>query len=242
MALELNNSFEGGSDGTTLTAGNSGGLSGDPFNAVSIGAGGILRFETARAMHGDLSLFVSEPASAVAIYGAWTFGAQSELWARLYLNLDVASSGSYARGLFRFFAGGSERSGLRIKNTRALNVNNHVGTESADTTTLIPLDTWVRIECHATAETGTNNGAIEANLYLNPNSTVADETISLTGLDFGTSASFDEVRVGLLSGADCDIYIDGIQVNNVGYPGPIPGPRRRLVVPPTQAVHRASRW
>src|SRR5436190_10712109 len=51
----LENTAEGGSNGTTVTVGNSGGASGDPFDIVSIGGSSAIVFDNAHVHDGSLA-------------------------------------------------------------------------------------------------------------------------------------------------------------------------------------------
>lgn len=62
----VDNTAEGGSNGTTVTTGNSGGASGTAFSAVTIGAGNTLTFSNATVLFGTMSyLFVVGTAANV---------------------------------------------------------------------------------------------------------------------------------------------------------------------------------
>ena len=78
--LPANNSFEGGSDETTITTGNSGGASGSAFDVVTIGAGNGLVYDSAQA-RGTLSGRVdlgNNPGTA-CLYG-WTWTETTAAW------------------------------------------------------------------------------------------------------------------------------------------------------------------
>jgi hypothetical protein len=47
------NTFEGGTDAVTITTGNSGGASGQPWDSVIIDAGATAAFSTTRASQGN---------------------------------------------------------------------------------------------------------------------------------------------------------------------------------------------
>src|SRR5215218_2907628 len=80
------NTLEGGSNGTTITAGNSGGTSGDAFDSVVIATNDSLVFDNAHAKE-TLALKAATGASSTGTYAAWTttIGTQTTFWGRMYL-------------------------------------------------------------------------------------------------------------------------------------------------------------
>lgn len=231
--MELNNAAEGGTLGATVTTANSGGASGDPWDAT-VGTPTIT-FDNAQAL-GTLSYKVVAAASAQQV--AWTstsHGTQSETWGRLYLWSQAAPSG--VTGIVRFVVGGSQAARLRYESTGLLTLSDAGNSAEFSTAAAIPTGQWVRIEWHIQF---VNTGAtVELRTYNAADSTTPTENLSTTATGIGVNC--DRVEFGSFNSATWTGWMDGIQVNNTGWPGPITDRARRLIVPPP-AVVRASRW
>jgi hypothetical protein len=68
----LTNNFEGGSNGSTITTGNSGGASGNAWDTITIGTSAVDVYDNSQAAHGSLSCKLSTAATSVSVYNAWT--------------------------------------------------------------------------------------------------------------------------------------------------------------------------
>src|SRR5436190_21171956 len=81
----LSNSAEGGTNGTAVTTGNSGGGSGDAFN-TSTGVNGTRVFDNTQSAHGSLSYKLINAVNTTNIL-AWTgiSLAGTEVWWRVYV-------------------------------------------------------------------------------------------------------------------------------------------------------------
>src|SRR5215471_1655591 len=91
MALPLLNGCESGGtaggDETTVTAANSGDPAGNAFDDVTIGASGVLKYDTARSAHGTYSIRCEQPGTATTTRMRWStsLGTVTELWGRCYI-------------------------------------------------------------------------------------------------------------------------------------------------------------
>lgn len=191
-AALLENGFEGGSNGSTLTAANSGGLSGNALNTVSC-ATGTARYSTASAAHGGVSALLS-PTTAPCLFG-WTGSSiptAAEGYGRAELNFSANPSGTIA--LLKYLGPGSVRDmQVNLSKTGKLSIVDASGVTKATFATSIPIGQWVRLEWHAVAG---STGSVELRMYL-ADATTPIESHVASGLNVGTSIS--ALQVGALS-------------------------------------------
>lgn len=190
--MVLHNDFEGGSDETTITTGNSGGASGDAFTLVNIGSGNALKYDTAHAAHGLLSarLDLGTSSGTPDQFGWVTFANQTEVWGYAYIYLTSIFSLPTAMRLIGFVNSSSVGIGrINLGNDRTIQVDDKNFAHTANTVGVVPLNTWTRIayRCKASATVG----EIEARIYLGDNSTpITDGTVQTTaGADTGTEVA-----------------------------------------------------
>ena len=170
------NTFDGGTNGVTISTANSGGSSGNAFNSIA----GSPQFTNAQAYGSGLAAF--NPSSGVDTHMDWSSVAQAGdvFCVRLYMYLVSATSGSQ-----RVFVALGPSSGvisaLWLFNDRILRL--YLGfstTLAAQLTTPVPTGQWVRVELRYTIN-GSGNGTGEVWLYTDPNSsTHTDYAISST--------------------------------------------------------------
>jgi len=77
----LVNSFEGGTNGVTVSAANSGGGSGNAFDSVTIGTGASIIYDTTQTQ-GALAAKVATGASVSTVFATWStaMGTQTTVW------------------------------------------------------------------------------------------------------------------------------------------------------------------
>lgn len=167
-APPLTNTFDGGSDGVTLTqaiTGNTGGASGDFFNSVSIGAGVTMQFSrtVTRALR-QYSMKVVQANPGVASAAKWTgLGSiTTDVWTRQYFNVSTVSvanlmlayvtASSASVGYFGFNAtahvigmdgAGSTISGLTSTATLSINTWYRLETRCVPSTTAGQMEWWL---------------------------------------------------------------------------------------------------
>lgn len=168
------NSFDGGSNGVTITTGNSGGASGDAYNAIT----GSPQYTNAQAYSG---LAAFNPTSGADCHLDWTGVTQpgDVVCARFYMRLVSATSGS--QRTFVMLGPGGVVSALWLFTDRTLRLYLGFSTSVAcQLTTPVPTGQWVRVEVRYTINVS-GNGTAELWLYTNPaSSTHTDYAISST--------------------------------------------------------------
>lgn len=223
------NSLEGGTDGTTITTGNSGGASGTAFDVVTIGTSSTLTFDAAQASRGLLSAkYVTPAATPAATYTGWTTAIGTltvDCYFRFYLYLTANPSA--VNRVLNFLNGAAIGAGLEISATGKL-ITKGIATISTSTNS-VTLNQWVRIE--GWYRTGTT-GTLEVKLFNSPASITPTETISgnaTAGLTQWTAYRFG--MPGATPEASYTMRLDEIACGDNGsYFGPAAG--REMI--PTQ--------
>jgi hypothetical protein len=214
------NTFEGGSDGTTISTANSGGASGQAFDIASAGTGTTLAYEADRPAHGSLGMLVATGATAATATVGWTVASlptTQQWWHRFYWELTAAPATT--QRIARFAADGTLAAALRVNASRQLQIADAANVGQGTMTTAITVNSRVRVEWrvlgHATA------GEIEVRLWLTPDSTgAADETLLVTALN--TFGAVNQVEGGWLT-ASTNVpaaYWDDFAASNITWVGP----------------------
>lgn len=218
--MDLLNTAEGGSDETDVSVANSGGASGNAWDTVTIGASAICKYDTAQSALGSLSYRIATGASSVTSFLLWdtSFGTPARVWGRLYFRL---SANNVNRSFARFRATSVQIVRINMSSTGKLELRNSANTVVATSTTTLATGTWYRVEYDVTPGTTATN---TLNLYLG-DSKVLTETLTATS-DYSTQTVVAEVAFGQVFAAInmADMWLDGIDFNDVGFPGPA-GPR-----------------
>lgn len=181
-ALIRLNTFNGGSDGATITTANSGGTSGDAFDVVT----NAPVFATAAARHGSLGMRAALSGTTQAdVRWSTSFGSQSSFATRDYFKIDATPTA--VTRLFETYntAGTVPLWGVGVNTAGKLVVRN-IGTGTTApgglSSATITLNTWHRYEITSATWNGTDWSIVVA-LFLGTNveGTSADETLTTTG-------------------------------------------------------------
>jgi len=221
QSTELINTFEGGTDAATITTGNSGGLSGDSFDTVSIVSLGTATYSTTNKYRGNVGAVL-------------TVGATSGLTYLEYISkLQMSSTGQlYGRIRFRVptlpatdvrFAVVTDSAqqfvgDWRINSLGKIEMRSGTGTLLATSTTVIAANTWVDVGIRISSFTTSSN--LETKIYTNPLSNVEDETMTSSAVDTFRSGGQNRARVGLITSSvtNLTIHIDDVQWSKLRYP------------------------
>src|SRR6266851_3113313 len=126
----LTNSAEGITpSGTTVTTANSGGASGNAFDAVTVTSSGqTCASDNAQAAHGALSIKLATGATAAGTFVRWTtsMGTQTTIWFRVYAYYQ-ANPGSSVR-LWNATASGTSCGSVLVTTAGKLLFANSAGT------------------------------------------------------------------------------------------------------------------
>lgn len=244
MALPLNNDFEEApSSGTTITTGNSGGGPGssNAFDATAIGTGATLQFSSTQAAHGTYSMACATGTTSTTATAEWTtsMGTQTTVYGRIYLYVTASPGNSDA--IVRFQNSGTFGLGLQLSTARQIVVQDAAFTFIHTLTSVIPTGQWVRWEWQIAFSASV--GQVTVNYYANADSSTATESYtSAASQNFGASANQLLLGWNANHANQATIYMDSVNVNGTGFPGPalstnLPMPNILL-----QSVNRATTW
>lgn len=209
MTLRTNNA-EGGTNGTAVTPGNSGGASGTAFLSVSPGASGSIAFSSAWAAHGTLSYLFTPAAGAACSTVLPDATAAPQFARRIYVRLTGYPS---AETIFADVqtTGGTTVARLHLTATGALKMVNAAGSAVATFTNVLALNTAYRISIEGTVNATT--GTFNADLY-NLDSLTSIESKAQTNVNTG-STNVGRLALGKLTAAPsmAPFYIDDIAIN-----------------------------
>jgi hypothetical protein len=195
--VRLTNTAEGGTNGTTVTAANSGGASFDAWSSnPTIGSGAALIFDSTQAMHGNLSYRFSTGGSSVQCKVAWTFTAVGTIQFRIY----VRTPGAFTNlpTILRMQGSGTQTMRIAWNSSGNLIVRDTGNFQQGQSSTTFTSGTWYRIEGYCTAG---SSSVAEVKIWTTPDDTgAANETLSLSAKNFGT-ASIDTVEIGQVAAA-----------------------------------------
>ena len=219
----ISNSFDGGSDGTTITIGNSGGGSGSAVDATVIGLGCTLTYNV-DPLSGDLCAHAVMAATAAQTFFEWNAvgSLTAAVYVRFYLLKTATPAGTWFYPCEFLTAAGSRCCGLAITTGNLLRIDNAAGTSVGTSTITIPSNQWVRIEAKVVASTTV--GTAEYRIYRNADAPAGnyDETKTFTALVLG--ANIDEIAFGVISTVTNmngqHWYHDNVAISTVDWLGP----------------------
>jgi hypothetical protein len=218
--MRLTNGFQGLTAGTTLTGGvggNSGGTSGDFFDAIT----GPVTASNAAAAHETMG--VSCAAAAGEAYAEWfaqivgTFGT---FYSRAYLRNMTAPPANCK--LISLFAASVVAGRLNIDSTGHIALTDTAGTTigAASTTVVTGRAAPVRIEFKVIADPTV--GVLECRIFLTGDAVSPDEVMTRTAVNTGTAGAMNKVRFGPTGTAiTATMLLDDVGITDVDYMGPV---------------------
>lgn len=210
------NSFEGGTNGATVSAAGSGGASGDAFFAVTVTAGGAMAYDNTRAAHGTLSAKVTGGvAGAIACYYDITasarFGVRAYFWFTGLPTDDLLLISMYAADhTTRLLS-------WHINGAGKLRLSDASGTAGVWTAAAAaPLNQWVRLELYGLCGSTTTNATIKGGVFLGDSTTPIEAIYSSTAGNLGISNQFGRAVVGKPGGTlfATPYWIDDIKADD----------------------------
>lgn len=209
--LPVANTFEGGSNGTTLTTGNSGGTSGNAFDTVSVGSTGTVTYDSAQSMHGTYSAKMVSDANWTgpsAVY--WnTTSAAPYFYTRLYVRtLTAPASASHTYLYGSSVAFGSTGKFIITRNNEA---------DIVTGTYTYLANTWYRVEVEYLISATV--GQVTAKIYLGDSTTPVDTVQTPATWSVGVPApgiGFSYIWIPRAA----TMWFDDVGANNTGWLGP----------------------
>lgn len=225
MASKLN-TVEGISNGTTVTAGNSGGASGNAWQSTS-SAGATLASDNTHAAHGTQSVKIATTASATSSM-TWTLTASLTWWFRVYIWIDSIVAASNP-SIIRIRGGSDSIQAMRVtfSDTRHLQIRDGGNSLVSTMTGVFAFGAWYRVEGFCTPGTGAATGAGEVKLFLaDSTTTVTSGTLTTSGQNFngttltsGNIDAFNYGQVAAMASLPAE-WFDDFAASNVNYVGP----------------------
>lgn len=215
--IRQENSAEGGSSGTAVTTGNSGGGANTAFSSVVTGANCAITFDNGAAAHGSLAFkYAVSAGGGGGGYTGWSLGAAQRLWYyRCYLNSAVLPPADTP--ITAFYGGGVLRGSVTLGPTGLVKLKNAAGA-SPGFTGSVTAGVWARLDGFISADPTT--GQMEVRLSTTADSTIVPGALVVTAPTQALGGTVDEIRFGNLSGSVCSFYLDDLGVGDTGYLGP----------------------
>lgn len=203
--------FEGGSDGATLTNALSGSV------ASSVGTG-TTTFSAAHAAHGALGARFYSGGGGNATFRRWPFAAPTTQWQASVVLTNPGAQASTVEILGFVNSGGQRRLSLQVSSTGAIALRTTAATYNMATSAQIAAGVKFRLTCEVTGGS-TTAGVIVAHLYVQSSPGVWDQAvgtaISVTDANLSTDQIVG-VDVGPLTGlaAAYTVGADDIQLRD----------------------------
>ena len=220
----LENKFDGGTNGVTITTGNSGGASGNAFEEIFIPSGATIIYDSANAYAGGMAAAI-DPATSTGPYLAYTtsVGTVTTQYGRVYVKFPSFPTSNMVLVAFRDTTTALNRGRISVLTDGRLRLVDSAGatvaTSSGAPGTLVA-GSYARLEYKFVGDP--TAGILEVKLFLTPDSLTPSSTLTATGIN--TAGSIDRLRIGSSVAVATDVpayYLDEVVWDTAGYPGPI---------------------
>jgi hypothetical protein len=219
--VAVSNSFEGGTNTTTISAANSGGASGNAFDLVSIGAATPFTFDNTQAAHGSLSAKIAPTASSTTV-AEWntSVGTQTEFWGRAYVYLTGNPASTWL--FHRVQNAGTNVARIALTTGRLIRLDGgSANTALFTAATALPLNAWCRIEWHILVSATV--GQLDVRIFRTAlDGTTADESSALAATQ-NLGAQATQYQFGGVQGSATPsgtFWFDDVAISTVGWIGP----------------------
>lgn len=223
MAVYLTNSFEEGSNGTTITTGNSAppAGAGNAFDTVTIGASATLTYDNTQAAHGTLSAKYVEPASAVSIVTEWSTSLTAtsllQAWFRAYIFITAFPTANLR--IIRGLNGATFCCAIAISNAGKVLTLNSAGATQTTSTTVVPTSAWFRLEGFFIGSP--TAGQIQVKIFTTSDDEISPDETNTTGAAINTTNTLTKISFGQPSSvASYTLWLDDLGASDTGYLGP----------------------
>jgi len=216
----LTNSAEGGTNTTTASTGNSGGASGNAWDGINIPANTTLTYSSTQAMHGTLSYHFTS-ATTASNFLRW----DSQITAATTTTTLYARAYCYFNGtpptMSRFIqfndASATFLGGVGVKASGQFALRDSAAALVGSTTMSVPVSQWFRVELMLVSNATT--GQLSLKVYSSPDSSVPDETLSLTNQNTAGGNIGQAVFGNPTAISGLDLYMDDLAVQDTGFVG-----------------------
>lgn len=171
------NTFEGGTNGATMTVANSGGMSGQAFDSVTANI-----TYTTGAMHGSLAATTSTASNQ---YGRWSFAGETVLLRSYHKFSSVADGATPIR--VNLSSGSVFASVMNGANAGRVQLYMGSGQATSPAGQLLSAGTWYRFELYV--KPGTGDGALRLAVYEGDSTVAWWDSGDVTGLTIASPAT-----------------------------------------------------
>lgn len=221
--MARSNTALGGINGTAVTIGNSGGTSGDHWDAVATGTASAVIYDNTHAIHGLVSYKLTTAAAVDTLTLNWT--PSGGPWPTLYSRVDcylTAYPSSDTTVAQYFTTGGVITAQLRLTSAGLLKTINASGATAATGAIPVPLNQSFRLGFDVTGSAAA--GVITARQYAAVDSVTVTETLNSTSQNTaGVLTSWSAGYMLTSSGASSVIWMDDLALTDAGPLGPFSG-------------------
>ena len=226
MAILLSNSFEGGSNGVTLTplvGGNTGGASGDFFNGVINTVPGTIAFDSTHAAHGSLSMKIGTT-TASQTYCHWnstsiTGGPYAQMWYRTYLYLTANPTAQYK--VVTTGTGAANCGSVYVTTAGKIICSDGSGTTRLTSAASVPLNAWFRLEGFMVGSATV--GQVSFSMWTSMDSAGTATETQTSAASFNTTGAVNQIMWGSQSSiANVGPYwMDDVAISATSAVGPV---------------------
>jgi len=223
MTWILANCFDGISNGTTVTTGNSGGASGQAFDNTTIGTGAGIVADTSIVAHpygpAASGKFTTGGTAATAFvnHGSSFPTNPATCYFRVY-GYFTANPSSAVRMVW-FGSSGTLAGAFVVNTTGTISFIDSAAAVQLTSTHTIPLNSWFRLEGYITGAASTGKAEFKC-YFTSPDSTTPDET-QTSPATLSTLGAISFVRWGIVNSlSNITLRLDEVLVSDIGYMGP----------------------
>lgn len=214
----LVNTLEGGTDGTAISAANSGGTSGDAFATLpGLPSGGTREFDNAVTILNTMCAKIANATTSGIVPLRWDFTSTTSLYTRCYYQFSAWPSAAV-----RIHMGidtSTTRYSVQLLTTGQIRVLNSSGVTVHTTTATVPTNAPFRLEMFVNITSGqvTTRYFVGGNL----NGTTPDEELGPTSITLG-AANINKVDFGICVAQTSvtAFWMDALGVSDTTWVGP----------------------
>jgi hypothetical protein len=190
---QFENNFNGGTDTTTITTGNSGGASGTAWDLVTIGTNSVVDYHAAVARGALSGRIVMPGATPLATWWQWTTfpTTTTDVHFRTYFRKSANGSGTFFDLMRMLDSGGVRMAQVGITSAGMLTFSNAAGTSvGINGTRAVPNNQWCRLDVRVLPST--TAGEIQWWVYdVDADGAIGahDQTNQATGLVLGANCA-----------------------------------------------------
>ena len=236
-APPLLNSFEGGTDGVTISTSNSGGLSGVPFDAVT---GALPVFTNVQAHRSLLGMRIVDAAAVQHVDWTGMGSITTSVWFRFYVWMAALPTGASLYVIKFLNQAGGTCAWLRINTSGQIIMSNAADTGAFTGSVAINTNGWTRIEARVLPSTTV--GELQFWMYKDPDSfTVSDTALATSQV---LAANMGQVQWGVVGTpiptTPFTFYLDDLGVSSTGPVGPVAAAPSAPVHPLLPMLHKLT--